>query len=286
MKHASGKGWRLLRRSTGNRRLKTGDQRKLSMLSIWYSCKRIGLGLGLLVLAATATIGIYYGYQAVKVSPRFLLKDVVVSGNRVVTKDEILSYGGLSTGMPIMSIDPAIVAERIQKHPWLKDAQVRRVLPDQLAIEVNERVAKAAVYLDELYLTDDEGEAFLPACAAQIDTLPIITGIDRLFYTTHPDEARRLIKMAVDLADDMGDAQVLKKFSLAELHVDPHSGIEIELTPGPLRLHLGWADYGQKLARAQSVLDGLAQKGKSARAIYLDNERRPNRLIVRLASQS
>jgi hypothetical protein len=51
-------------------------------------------------------------------------------------------------------------------------------------------------------------------------------------------------------------------------------------------LHIGTSDFEQKLARAVHVGTELDRSGRQAQSLYLDDERRPERIAVRLRSQS
>ena len=286
---------KLLRRPTGNRRVPRTHE-PIALQRVWRLVRRLAVWTMMLLLLAGAGLGIYHGYRALGESGRFALQEVILSGNRTVELDEVLSYAGLKLGIPMIHIVPGQVADRIAKHPWVRDVAVRRILPDKLGIEITERRARAVAALDHLYLVDDEGEAFLRIRPVQLSAasgqpllahLPLITGVDRLRYTTSPRRSRELLLMAMDLHHDLQESELLggkRGWTLSEIHVDWHLGLELELEPGPVRLSLGWRDYPTRLRHAARVLTALEQRGKQPRMIHLDNDRRPGRTVARLTN--
>jgi cell division septal protein FtsQ len=284
MNHVSPKKRHWLRRSSGNRRITPKERRKILFYSFLHTCKRL-MFVGLMIsLTAVIGIGLYYGYRTMSDSAHFRIKEFAISGNHTLSDDEILAAAGLDEGMSLLAVKPEQVAGRLLKHAWIKDVSCRRIFPNKLVLEVTERHAKAVIYLDRLYLLDEDGEAFAKAEITQAASLPIITGIDKVFYNAHQDEARALINRAMSFMEDFRQAKLKVADQVAEIHVDRQLGLEAELLPGPVRLYLGFDGFAQKLQQAQKAMTVLTQKGKTARLLYLENQRHSGRVVARLAS--
>lgn len=279
-----------LLRTTGNRRVARGDARRRLALLLPLA-RRLAVGLTALSLAAGACVGLGLGYQALRQSPRFGLHQLALSGNRQLDSEEVLSYAGLRLGEPLIGIDPSLTAARLAKHAWIREASVRRVLPDTLAVEISERRPRAVVALEHLYLADEDGEPFLrvrPAgLTGPLAELPLVTGLTRARFELDPQAARRQVLGAVRLARQLAAGPLTQGRDgrrVSEVHVDLYTGYEVVLTPGPLRLTLGWEQHDERLRDAGAVLATLGGRAAQARALYLDNARRPERAVVRLAS--
>ncbi len=93
---------------------------------------------GMLILAGmlwlsggTAYLGWSYFQQP--------LKNVRVTGNRLLQPTEVLKMSGLRPGMLLAELDPYLVASRIQSHPIVKKINVRREFPGSLHLMLFEQ---------------------------------------------------------------------------------------------------------------------------------------------------
>ena len=75
----------------------------------------------------------------------------MVTGEKRVKREEIISLSGVGPGGNILTMDLRRLAERIESQPWIETANVRRVLPRGLSIEVKEREPFAILKTDTLF---------------------------------------------------------------------------------------------------------------------------------------
>jgi cell division protein FtsQ len=119
-------------------------------------------------------------------SPRFLLTtedDVVVTGNRYVSTDEVSNALGLARsgkqafGMNILRISLEEKKKQLEAIPWVRSATVTRVYPNRLAVYLVERTPIAFVNIDgRLKLVDGEGVLLEKPERATFD-FPVLTGL-------------------------------------------------------------------------------------------------------------
>ena len=67
------------------------------------------------------------------------VREVVVSGNQNATAADLVSLSQLHRGQTIFSIPVTLVRRRLEEHPWVKHASVRRVFPHTIQLVVEER---------------------------------------------------------------------------------------------------------------------------------------------------
>ncbi|MBI3812965.1 MAG: FtsQ-type POTRA domain-containing protein, partial [Nitrospinae bacterium] len=72
-------------------------------------------------------------------------------------KDEVLSLCNIKTGQSIFSLRLDDIYKRLKGHPWIRDAVVKKELPDKLSIKISERVPAAVLKSKGIYLVDNEG---------------------------------------------------------------------------------------------------------------------------------
>ena len=86
------------------------------------------------VLIAAAIIALYTSW------PQFCdVREVVVSGNQNATAADLVSLSQLHRGQTIFSVPATLIQRRLEEHPWVKKASVRRVFPHTIQLVVEER---------------------------------------------------------------------------------------------------------------------------------------------------
>ena len=74
-----------------------------------------------------------------------LLESMAIQGNSRLSFGEIAAMTGIKRGTPLATIDTAVIATRLAREAWIREADVLRLLPSTLLIRVNERLPKAAL---------------------------------------------------------------------------------------------------------------------------------------------
>lgn len=94
------------------------------------------------------------------------------------TGEEIVALSGLKKGENILfDISPSAAEKKLLKDPYIKTAEIRRKLPDEILIKIKERKEYAAViYGTEYILIDDEGVVLKKVDA--VPELPLLSGIE------------------------------------------------------------------------------------------------------------
>jgi cell division protein FtsQ len=95
---------------------------------------------------ALAIIGIVAGVGWALVGSRFLVvRSIQVTGTHLVPRAEVLGAAGVPRGLPLIRVNTAAVAHRIERIRQIESAQVSRAWPDALTISVRERTPVLAV---------------------------------------------------------------------------------------------------------------------------------------------
>lgn len=131
-------------------------------------------------------------------SPRFQVtspKDVVVEGNRYVSKAEILAAldippGASGKGTNIFRSSLNEREKEVESVPWVRSATVVRSYPHSLAVYVTERVPVAFVDVaGQIKMVDQQGALLDPPEKGHFD-FPVVKGLD--FQETPRERAARL----------------------------------------------------------------------------------------------
>ena len=123
-----------------------------------------------------------------------------------VTESELLNMAKVDFRSNLVNLDLQEVSRRLAQHPWVEKAKVRRDFSGKaLIIEVQERVPRALILLDELYLVDRNGEIFKKAEPKEKLDFPILTGLRHPGgHGARKPEAIELVQQALELLEFSG----------------------------------------------------------------------------------
>jgi cell division protein FtsQ len=229
-------------------------------------------------LAATAGItvigiGVWAGYRFVTTSERFAITSIEVRGETHLSADQVRAQLPVKLGDNVFATNLGTVTSALVATPWIASADVHRVLPHTLVVEVTEHQPAALVELGELYLVDDHGHPFKRAALETGDGagLPVITGIDRAAFEAAPEATAQTVTQALDaLAAWRADPA---RPAIGELHLDTHHALTLRTYEHATAIQLG--ALGPELPTRMHTFDAAwAQLSESertrARAIHVD----------------
>lgn len=107
----------------------------------------------------------------------FAISDIRVTGNRQTSEIDIFQQLGLDGFTSLIGFDAARARTVIAELPWVKDASVRKVYPNALAIDVKERTPFAIwQHENELSLIQRDGRVIAPFAGGAFASLPLVIG--------------------------------------------------------------------------------------------------------------
>ena len=86
----------------------------------------------------------------------FDISEIAITGNRTVSRDEIISLAKIRYGTNILRCSGSQVAQRLKVQPYIESAEVSRVFPSKIEIRVKERTPMALINADDRYFILDE----------------------------------------------------------------------------------------------------------------------------------
>lgn len=265
----------------GRRRNRRRPDRAEQLHSARAAAAGIGRVLIGLALIAGAIGGTWAGARAAlrwaTISRTFALDALDVSGNRRLSADEIRAASGLALGQNVFRADLDEAARGLEQIPWVRRAQVVRVLPRTVQIRVEERTPVAQVSLGTLYLVDEDGELFKRASPRDGVDLPVVTGLSRERFDGDRAAVREDLGLALDLIAEVSRRRLPE---LSEIHVDPDLGLTAYLADGPTAVALGRGDLPGKLDRLERAQDELRRRRLAVSKVDLTDARHPDRLLV------
>jgi cell division protein FtsQ len=244
------------------------------------SALRTTLGI---VLVVSSAVGVAWAARRhVMTSPRFAVSEIDVLGHEHRSAEAIVAESGVTAGANVFSLDLDGARTRILADPWVAQTTLARRLPGTILIEVTERKPAALVALGDTYLATGEGEPFKKIEPDDDVDLPLITGLHADALAEDREGTMRTIRRGIDLAAEYEHGALAHRASLEEVHVDADGTFSVLVGRGAMQLVLGAPPFRRKLDQAARVVAELEKRGAKADSIMLDNDARPERVVVRM----
>jgi hypothetical protein len=223
------------------------------------------------------------GHRWVTTSSRFAIADVVVRGTHQVGADELRAALPVRAGDNVFA-DLAGIARAARENPWIASAEVHRILPNAITVDVREYAAAAVVELGDLYLVDPSGRPFKRTAVetGETDGLPIITGVGRASYLANRAAAAATVRLAIAAADRWRAAH---RPAIREIHIDPHGAVALHCVGPAIAIQLGplGGDLDARIRAFDAAWNALADAERSrARAVHVGA--RPDHITVAFAT--
>jgi cell division protein FtsQ len=107
----------------------------------------------------------------------FRITGIALSGNKHMSREEILAIAGVSGNSSLLFIDVADARLKLKTNPWIADATVQKLYPDRLQITVTEREAFALWQKDgRVGVIASDGTVLEPYVSRRFTGLPLFVG--------------------------------------------------------------------------------------------------------------
>ncbi len=228
------------------------------------------LGVAAAVWAAHGPAG-----AALREHPYFAISQVVINGcGPALTPDDLRAWLGFAGDSTLWDAAPARLRARLEAHPYIAHATVRREFPGRLDVLEHERRPRAIAVLDDLYYVDRGGVTFGPLRPLDSRDYPLITGLDPgMADGPRAWALRRALRLLrrCERGPCIGE--------LSEVHLEDGRGVVVYPAAPRVPIVLGWGSWPAKLERAERAL--RAWHGAAERLASLD-VRFHNQVVVRL----
>lgn len=149
------------------------------------------------------------GLEALTIAAGFGVKRITVEGQQHTSDAELTRALGAGPGSFMLAFDTDAAKERLEQVPWVKHAQVMRLLPSTLQVVIEERIPFAVWQSQgKTYVVDIEGAVIAPAVREAYANLPLVVGEGAgknaadLFETLKPfDSVTKQIVAALRVGD-------------------------------------------------------------------------------------
>jgi cell division protein FtsQ len=265
-------------RVKASRKIRRLRKKKAGGFRVWVG--RVARGALSLAMLASLTLLGFTLYQCLQRSARLNVGEIKILGCMNATKSELLNLAQLDFRVSLGSLNLKEVSSRLAKHPWVEKAKVKRDWTSRaLIIEVQERVPRTLILLEDLYLVDRHGSVFKKAEPKDRLDFPVLTGLSRREIQERDKRAVDLLRQALELLELLGQRKFFTPREVSEIHLSKENGLTIFTLNGGMPIRLGSGELADKLSRLEKVLPDLQPKSKNVE--YLDLNY-PRKVVVKM----
>ena len=239
-----------------------------SSLVLWGG--RAAQATAVLAAIAGGAYGAVRAYRYVADSPVLVVEEVRVKGVRAMAGEEVAALAGVARGDAILDVDLAAVDARVEAHPRVASAVVKRLMPKTIEIEIVEREPKALVNrAGELVGLDAAGHIVPVYKDRERVRGPIVTGVrvegfaagERVRDAGLEEALRCVAALTPGLQARVSEVRVTADGEAAP-------GVALILSGSGTYVRMGRGAYEEKVRRLAAALDHFAARGE--RKEYVD----------------
>ena len=218
-------------------------------------------------------------YDALTTLPAFRVQELTLKSTGThITEGQVRELLALDTSyvnLFLLSTDE--LKERLEGLDWVRAASVRRLPPSGLSVEIEERVPRAVLVLDELRVIDEEGHPFARIEAYEAAGLPVVSGLPSDLFESEStlEVGRYLARLGLSVSRLYSSSPLAALRPLSEVYIAETGYMELILQR--TRVFLGRRDFEEDLERQllqhfedlERVLLELQRKGVDAQYVLL-----------------
>ena len=206
------------------------------------------LRIGGAVLALAAVLGVaVLGWRWHRSIP---VRQVVVEGAAHAVPDSLVRLARADTGQALYRLQPRLVADRAERHPWVQHAEVSRYPDGTLRIAVTERTPAALVLGEDgaaAYYLDAHGYPLPLTDSTAAFDVPLVRGLGEPFQPLQPTQHTALRDLLATLHQ-----QEAAEALVSEIHIEGET-VRLRTVPDArghsAAVQLGAGAFPQKLRR-------------------------------------
>jgi cell division protein FtsQ len=211
----------------------------------------------------------------------FAITVVEITDGRKVSREEVLTLLDLAPGRGLIGVDVGVLERAVKTHPWIRSAQVRRVFPHTLVVDVEEREPVAVLRTGgRTFLVDKDGALIVEGIPGADEDLPSLSGVDYVGAVLGAAATVARVRSGIALAG------LLNQTGAGRTEVDLHTPGDLVAYYSGFRLRFGDGPFEDKVDRYRRVSDRVFDRWGGAggvpagRGVEVDLRFR-DRIIVR-----
>lgn len=193
----------------------------------------------------------------------FLLKNIYVTGNKTIPKDDIINLSGLQYGQNLFKMNKKKIYKNLFNNPKIKAIRIKRILPSSLSIDIIERVAVAAIpYLGSYLNIDEESLIIEVASLSQGTNIPVLEGLsfdDFKMGEEFKGDNDEQLEIVLRILTALKNAELSKEINL--INIEDTDNIVLTST-SDISVILNNSNLDYKIQMAKLIIEDLIKNDK------------------------
>jgi cell division protein FtsQ len=107
----------------------------------------------------------------------FNVKEIEISGNNIITEEQIIEKANINKGDNLFKINRFTVADKLREIGYIENIDIDKVFPNSIRIEINERIPYVEVIFNGKYYVFDVNSILLEKRSEPLEGLTLISNI-------------------------------------------------------------------------------------------------------------
>ena len=192
----------------------------------------------------------------------FDVNNIRISGYKIVKETDYQKIVNEFDIQTINSADLQKIAIKIEKHPFVKAARISRHYPNQLRVDIVERIPLAILNLESILMIDNEGFILSDQVYSQDALIPVLSGFNSAkdLYPEGEKTYSIKVKEAVSILTKVLNGYPELYENISELTLNKDDEFVIILVDRPTRVILGKDEILTKLNILKNFDQALGQR--------------------------
>ncbi len=194
-------------------------------------------------------------------SGNFTPRNVTVHGCKYADAERLGALVRKRLPSSLLRADLSEVRRLLESQAWVKRAEIRRVLPSDLVVDIEERVPEVILELQgELMLADRDG-VLLDKCESRYGKLdvPVFSGLlgeTPQKYRLHQQENSERVRLGLKLLSELESGSPDYAGGISEVDLSDKGNVRVLLVDDTVEVMLGDHDF---LKRYRTLMSNLPQ---------------------------
>ncbi len=193
----------------------------------------------------------------------FSLKNIYVTGNKTIPKDDIINLSRLQYGQNLFKMNKKKIYKNLFNNPKIKAIRIKRVLPSGISLDIIEREAIAAIpYLGSFLNIDEEALIVEVTGLGQGTGIPVVEGLSFDDFKTGEEmivDNKEQLDTAMEILLALKNADISKEIEL--INVKDIENIEL-IANDDISLIIRNHNLDYKIQMAKLIMDDLKKNDK------------------------
>ena len=193
--------------------------------------------LAKIVLVVVCFYGILSSYRFITQSPHFNINEINMVGHKRLSNEELSSWIGTIIGKNIFKLELDGISKRLVEHPWIQSASARRILPQGIYVEIQERTPFAKIEMERVYVMDNYG-VLLGLDLRGANKLPTITGMKIKNPKIGSNVADEEIIRGLKMMHSLNQLSMFEKNPIDNVHISSRYRITFSTNAQDIKVHM------------------------------------------------